>query len=256
MNHLPIIDAKQEEKKIISYIQKVLAEQRIKNIIIGMSGGVDSTTAFHLLRNSINPRNIFVAHLYYFDSLFETIKPSLKKANIPEENIFNLSIKDTVDGIKKITNVSDENKVRLGNIMARIRMTILYDLAKKNNAMVMGTEDKSEFLLGYFTRFGDEASDIEIIRHLYKTQVYKLAEHLEVSEKITSQKPSPGLWIGHTAENELGFSYKEADTILYLYYDKRLTLEEIKKMNFKNAEKVINFSLKNNFKHKVPYLIP
>jgi len=255
MNQLPIINPSQEEEKIASFIRGVLREQNIKKVIIGMSGGVDSTTVFYLLKNSIEPENIFVAHLHYFDSLLETIRPSLEQANIPETNIYNLSITNIVDQFKKIAIISNENKVRLGNIMARVRMTILYDLAKKNHMLVSGTEDKSEFLLGYFTRFGDEASDMEVIRNLYKTQVYRLAKYLGVPESITNQKPSSGLWLGHTAEDELGFSYQEADTVLYLYYDKKLTVEEIKKMNLPNAEKIIDFSLKNNFKHKVPYLI-
>lgn len=258
MYSLPTINPKEEKQKIIYFLQETLKKQNIKNTIIGMSAGVDSTTSFYLLKEAISPQNIFVAHLYYFDSQFKIIKDIIKKANIPNKNVFELSIKNLVDEFKKTLNINenDENyNIRLGNIMARTRMILLYDLAKKHNALVLGTEDKSEFLLGYFTRFGDEASDIEPIRHLYKTQISKLAEYLGVPQNIIKRKPSPNLWPGHIAEDELGFSYKEADIALYLYYDRKLSLGEIKKMGLPNAEKIINSSLRNSFKHRVPYVI-
>ncbi len=147
----------------------------------------------------------------------------------------------------------DKEKVRVGNIMARIRMILLYDLAKKHNALVCGTENKSEFLLGYFTRFGDEASDFEPIQHLYKTQVFQLASFLNVPKNIIQQVPTAGLWRNQTDEKEFGFTYKEADQVLFYYYDQKLKLEEIKGMGFKNAATIINFALKNSYKHRTPY---
>ena len=152
-----------------------------------------------------------------------------------------------------MTNNDSIDKVRLGNIMARIRMIIIYDLAKKHNALVAGTENQSEYLLGYFTRFGDQASDFEPIQHLYKTQVYQLAKFLGVPKNIIEKEPTAGLWNGQTDEGEFGFTYQEADQVLYLYYDKKLKLEKIKKKGFRNAEKIIKFSLKNSYKHHAPY---
>lgn len=253
MYKLPIINAKAEKEKIVLFLKKTLKEQRIKNVIIGLSGGIDSTVCFHLLKEAVQPKNIFVAHLYYFESKLLDLTAILKKADIPNENVYKLSIKDEVDQFKRALNAKE--KIRLGNIMARVRMTMLYDLAKKHNALVLGTEDKSEYLLGYFTRFGDQASDIEPIRHLYKTQVYELAKYLGIPSEIIKKNPSPGLWINHSAEEELGFSYQEADLILHLYFDKRLPIEEIKKMGLPKTEKVINSALQNGFKHRVPYTI-
>lgn len=266
MYNLPNIDPSEEVKRITSFIKTTLREQGFKKVVLGMSGGIDSTTAFYLLKEALDPENILIAHLYYFESKLKDFGSSLKKADISNKNIYELSIKNTVDALAKTLfstsevglrprHTSEVNQVRLGNIMARIRMIMLYDLAKKNNALVLGTEDKSEFYLGYFTRFGDEASDIEPIRHLYKTQVYVLAKYLGVQKEIINQKSSPGLWIGQTAEKELGFSYKEADTVLYLYCDKKLSLEEIKKAGFPNAENIINYVRKNSFKHRTPYFI-
>lgn len=238
------IDPIFEKERIIKFIKTTLQDQRFKNVVLGMSGGIDSVTCFYLLQEAVAPENIFLAHLPYFNSALKNFK-----------NVYELSIKNTVDGLKQILEVPDTDKIRLGNIMARVRMTILYDLAKKNNALVLGTEDKSEFLLGYFTRFGDQASDIEPIRHLYKTQVYTLAKYLNVPKEIINQQSSPDLWPGQTAEKELGFSYKEADVVLHLYHDKKMPLAEIEKMNLPNYKKVIERVKKNSFKHQLPYRV-
>lgn len=279
-NNLLQINPATEKKRITSFIKTVLKKQGFKNVIIGMSGGVDSATSFYLLKEVIPPENIFVAHLYYHGSQFQDIEAFIKKAEIPKNNIYEMSILPIVKAFQSVIPSEAEeshstmagekdpstrrfapsvgmtmNRVRLGNIMARIRMIILYDLAKKNNALVCGTENKSEFLLGYFTRFGDQASDFEPIQHLYKTQVYELAKFLGVPEKIIEKTPTAGLWRSQTDEGEFGFSYKEADEVLFYYYDKKLKLEEIKNMGFKNAEKIIAFSLRNNYKHHTPYVI-
>lgn len=255
MNNPLKIDPAAEREKIVSFLRKTLREQGKRKVVIGMSGGIDSTTSLYLLKEALEPENILVAHLYYFQSKLENFKSSLIKAGISNENIHELSIKNSVDGLKEILKIPNEDKIRLGNIMARIRMIMLYDFAKKHDALVLGTEDKSEFLLGYFTRFGDEASDIEPIRHLYKTQVYQLAKYLDVPQEIINQKSSPDLWLGQTAEKELGFSYTEADSVLHLYHDKKMSLEEIKKMNLLNAEKIITYVCKNSFKHNLPYTV-
>ena len=254
------INPSAEQKRIVSFIKRVFKEQRFENAVIGMSGGIDSATSISLLAKALPPKNIFVAHLYYFDSHIENIKPFLKQVNIPQKNIYNISIKDSVDTfqealpneiLKQVQN--DNRKIRLGNVMARIRMIILYDLAKKHNALVAGTENKSEDLLGYFTRFGDQASDLEPIQHLFKTQVYQLANYLGVPENIINQAPTAGLWTGQTDEKELGFSYKEADMVLKLYFEEKNTLDQILEKGFKNAEKIIERVKRNEFKHKLPY---
>lgn len=251
------INAKIETGKITSFIKTTLKEQGFGNLIIGLSGGIDSAVSLTLASKSLAPQNIFVAHLYYFQSQIDILQPLLKRLNIPQKNIYNLSIKRAVDQLKRIndlTKKSENYNIRIGNIMARIRMIILYDLAKKHNGLVCGTENKSELHLGYFTRFGDEASDLEPIQHLYKTQIYQLAKYLELPKAIIDAPPTAGLWKNQTDESDFGFSYKEADEVLSLY----LTNAPSSRENFKkfpNAQKILAYIRKNSFKHSLPYTI-
>lgn len=239
------IDPKTETEKIVSFLKKTFAEQKIENAVIGLSGGIDSAVSFYLLKKTLPEKNIFPVHLAYFPSFI----------TIPEKKIYDLSIKNAVDEIKKNLDIKNSDTVRIGNIMARVRMIFLFDLAKKNNAMVVGTENKSETLLGYFTRFGDAASDIEPIQHLYKTQIYQLAKYLGVPQEIIDAKPTANLWEGQTDEGEFGFSYQEADQVFYFYFEQKLTIEEITKKGFLNAEKIIQRVKANDYKHKTPYAL-
>lgn len=249
------INAEKKADKIIKFLKETFEKQKKHKSIIGLSGGIDSITSFYLLRKVLPSKNIIVAHLYYNKSEFSKLEKIIKVARIPQNNIYNLSIKKPVDELMKLLNVKQKDKIRIGNIMARVRMIILYDLAKKNNALVCGTENRSEHLLGYFTRFGDAASDIEPIMHLYKTEVFRLAANLGVSEEFIRKAPTADLWEGQTDEGEFGFSYKEADQVLHLYFDKKLDLNKIKKMGFGDAERVIKFALRNQYKQKTPYTI-
>ena len=119
----------------------------------------------------------------------------------------------------------------------------------------MGTENKSENLLSYFTRYGDQASDIEPIEHLYKTQVLKLAKHLGVPENLINQAPTAGLWQGQTDEGQFGFTYEEADQVLFLHLEKHVSVEELETQGFNNTKKILSWREKNLFKHNVPYVL-
>src|SRR3989338_9674667 len=225
---LPAVNPKKETEKIGKFISQTLKSTGLKNLVIGFSGGIDSTTSLYLSSKAIPSENIFIAHLYYFEPNISIINHICHILHIPPQNQYFLPIQKTVDELKNQLLITDYQlpirRIRLGNIMARIRMIILFDLAKKHNALVLGTENKSEHLLGYFTRFGDAASDIEQITHLYKTQVYELAKYLKVPEEIIKAKPSAGLWNEQTDEGEFGFSYQEADQVLYQYFDQKIPL--------------------------------
>lgn len=250
-----VIDARKEKQRITDFLSKTFQEQGIKNAVIGLSGGVDSAVSYYLLRDVLGPDNIFVEHLYYSKPTLSNLEQVLKNSRIPELNIRIISIQSCVDESVKTLRIEQnrENKIRIGNIIARTRMIFLFDTAKKNHAIVCGTENKSEKLLGYYTRFGDQASDIEPIGHLFKTQVLQLASYLGVPESIISQKPTAGLWAGQTDEGDFGFTYKEADQVLYAYFVKHFSVEEIEKMGLKKSKEIIDFSKRNEFKLKTPY---
>ncbi len=256
-NDLLQINVTQEKEKIQSFLKETFEKQRIDHAVIGLSGGIDSAVSFFLLKDILPPENIHVTHMYYFQPVFSDIEKTVIEAGIPQKNIHVVSIKAAVDEVAKINAVgsSEEDKIRIGNIAARMRMIILFDLAKKHKALVVGTENHTEYLLSYFTRFGDQASDIEPIEHLYKTQVYQLAKHLGVSDAIIGQSPTAGLWQGQTDEGEFGFSYEEADNVLYLATEKHMSAEEITKQGFANAEKILQWKQKNWFKHEAPYTL-
>lgn len=250
-----IINPEQEVDKIIRFLKKTFKQQKIDKAVLGLSGGIDSTVALYLLKKALPSKNIYAVQMDY--------KPREKlKIDLKGINVVKISIKKIVDQFegsatsqvaKNLSRSPLANNIRVGNIMARVRMIILFDLAKQLGALVCGTENKSEKLLGYFTRFGDAASDIEPISHLYKTQVYQLARYLKVSDQIINQPPTAGLWNGQTDENDFGFTYQEADQVLYLFNDRNLETKEIEKLGYKNAGKIVKRVKNNQFKQDTPY---
>jgi len=144
--------------------------------------------------------------------------------------------------------------LRGGNMIARERMSILYDWALSLRALVVGTSNKTELMLGYFTKYGDGGVDLEPLGNLYKTQVRQLARYLGVPEPIVRMRPSAGLWPGQTDEGELGISYDELDRILYYMFDKKFSTKKLLSLGFsiENIEKVKNFVKKSEHKRRLP----
>lgn len=248
-----IFDAQLESEKIISFLQKKLDQVGKKKIVINWSGGIDSTVSLYLLAKAFPIANITILHLPYETTYEDEFLPIADYLQTTRAQFHVISIKSMVDSLMAELKISDP--FRVGNVMARVRMIVAFDHAKKLNALVCGTENRTEHLLGYFTRFGDEASDIEPIQHVYKTHIIELGKFLGIPNNILDAVPSAGLWAGQTDEGEFGFSYKEADVVLSNYFDEKKSVEAIEGLGFRNAKKIIEFSKKNEFKHKVPYSI-
>jgi NAD+ synthase len=243
--------------QIREFIRATLSEAGFSQVAMNISGGVDSAVTAALALEAVGPQNLFLAMMPYGELGTPGLHHArllLEALHIPKEQCFLFDIKRAVDAIVDQTEAPD--RVRLGNIMARVRMIYLFDLAKRLGALVCGTENRTEHYLGYFTRFGDSASDLEPIRSLYKTQVWELARALNLPPQIIQQAPTAGLWEEQTDEDELRFSYHDADAVLFHYFDEHLAVDDIvaKGIARETVEKVLEHVAKNDFKHHLPYV--
>ena len=199
---------------IISFLRKQIGE---RNPVIGISGGIDSAVSLMILTKAFGKERI----LAYF----------MPDEKTPEKDYLDVEALSRVSGVAietvKIDTVVNafktllevDTREALGNIKSRTRMTVLYYYANSNNGMVVGTTNRSEYLVGYYTKYGDGGCDIEPIMHLLKWQVKKLASALNVPESIINKKPSAGLWEAQTDETELGITYDELDEVLTNMFD-------------------------------------
>lgn len=252
------MDVQQEVGRIVAFIKDAFSRAGFSDAVIGLSGGVDSAVSCVLATQALGVNHVSPIFLPCGGLSIQGVLDAMKlieKLHIPFTHVTRIDIKQAVDDIAKQDPMMD--RVRKGNIMARARMTYLFDQAKKRHALVVGTENKTEYVLGYFTRFGDEASDVEPIRHLYKTQVYELAKTLGIPEEIQKKTPSADLWAEQTDEGEFGFTYKDADEILYLLVDEKKSQEEVVAAGFdKNLISAVSRRMStNSFKHKTPYTL-
>lgn len=254
-----LIDTKAqiEIDRIVNFLKTTLHISQKTTVVVASSGGIDSSVSLALSIQAFGAANVYVLSLPYTSLSAKAVDRTKKLVSffsIPETNFQILDITGPVDACRRELGITEDDKVRIGNIMARMRMIYVYDQAKKLNALVVGTENKTEYHLGYFTRFGDEASDIEPIQHLYKTQIYMLARELSLPDEIISQTPTAGLWTGQTDETQLGFSYEEADQILSLHFEKHIPFEDLSQQEFPHVKKIQQTVEQNKFKHSVPYI--
>ncbi len=240
-------DPGQTAQEIVDFLQKKYAAQKKLHGVIAVSGGIDSALSATLLTKALGPKNITAVLLPYADQSMTDSLLLTKHLGLPEKNVVEIHIKSMVDSFTKSLQIAEKDLMRQGNIKARVRMVCVFDIAKKLDALVCGTENKSEHYLGYFTRFGDAASDIEPISTLYKTQVRQLVKFLQLPSVFLEKPPSAGLWTGQTDEEEMGFSYEDADTILHEFIDHKKTPDgEV-------AKKVLAQVAAMKFKREVPY---
>ncbi|MGE4547035.1 MAG: NAD+ synthase [Desulfurella sp.] len=219
---------------LIEFLKDEIGKVGFKKAVVGLSGGIDSSLVVYLLKEALGKDNVYALLMPYRLSSKESKQDAFKV-------IDELGIHYKMLDITKMADSYIEesfDKVRVGNILARIRMTVLFDQSYDLNALVVGTSNKTELLLGYGTWYGDMASSLNPIGDLYKTQVRILSRYIGVPENIINKKPTADLWVGQSDEEELGFSYDEADLILYHLFDKRFSIKEVVSLGF--SEKIVN----------------
>ncbi|MCE2506318.1 MAG: NAD+ synthase [Nitrosopumilaceae archaeon] len=242
----------QDYSSITNTIGNFLKEQMEKNhsegLILGLSGGIDSAVLAYICKRKFPDKTIAIVMPDTAITPKTETEDALKMVSLTGIQYKLIDINPIVNEYSMYLEPNERAK---GNLRARVRTNILYYYANAKNYLVLGSSDKSEYLIGYFTKFGDGASDITPIVSLYKLQVREIAKYLGVPENVILKKSSPHLWKDHEAENELGISYEEVDSILYCLFEKKLSVEETQKLTeieISTIEKIQE--LNKNSEHK------
>ena len=215
---------------LTGFIRDSITKAGMSRAVIGLSGGIDSAVSAYLSAHALGPQNVLALRMPYQTSSAESLSDA--EAVIEDLGLPHLTVpvSDMADAL--ISRFPEMNKLRQGNIMARMRMTTLYDQSAAWGGLVMGTSNKTEFLLGYSTIYGDSGVALHPIADLYKCQVRQMARFLGLPASILKKPPSADLWVGQTDEDELGFTYDEADQVLFLLVDERYTVDEVAEEGF------------------------
>lgn len=241
--------------KIQNSLRQKLQEIKSNGVIFGLSGGVDSVVTAYLCANSIKDNT---TALILPDSKISPKEETEDAIRVVDELGLNYRLLDInlIHG-SYAKNLEPDDKA-LGNLSARIRKNIIYYYANAKNLTVLGTSDKTEHLIGYFTKFGDGAADLLPISSLYKNQVRGLAKYLDVPDSIIKKKSSPNLWKNHFAEIELDASYEQIDCVLYCIFDEKISIDETVKrteIDKSTVEKIYNLYKKSKHKRITPEML-
>ena len=239
-------------KMIVDFIRREITRAGFLRGIVGLSGGIDSSLAAFLATEALGADNVLGMIMPY-----RTSNPASRAD--AESVAKRLGIASRVVEITPmvepyLAQFSDNDARRRGNVMARARMIVLYDQSEEFHALVIGTSNKTEALLGYTTQFGDNAAAIQPIADLYKAQVRQLARVVGVPDKIIDKTPSADLWEGQTDEDELGFTYDQADAILYRVVDERRGVDDVIAEGFdaRVVRRIVELMARNQFKRFPP----
>ncbi len=200
---------------LVEFLQEEFKKANYTNAIVGLSGGLDSAIVATLCKKSFGD-NVRAVLMHSEFSNKENIKDAINLCDKLQMTYEIIKIDNFTDAYNNtLANKADDNyKLRMGNFCARVRMMILYDLSVKYKALVVGTSNKSELMLGYGTMFGDLACAINPISLFYKSDLFEYAKYLDIPKEIINKAPSADLWQGQSDEGELGFSYKQCDDAL------------------------------------------
>ena len=253
MNKLGL-NLKEVHSELVEFLRESFKKAGFSKAVLGLSGGIDSALVAYLLRDALGKENVLAIMMPYKSS-----NPnSLNHAKLVVEdlgiNSKTIEITDMIDAYFK--NEKEATSLRMGNKMARERMSILFDYSSKENALVVGTSNKTEIYLGYSTQFGDAACALNPIGDLYKTNIWDLSRYLKIPNELIEKKPSADLWEGQTDEQEMGLTYKEADQVMYSLLEENKTVEEVLAEGFNKdlVDNIVRRMNRSEYKRRMPLI--
>jgi NAD+ synthase len=237
---------------LTSFIKTEITRADFSHAVINLSGGLDSSLSCYLTAEALGAANVLALRLPYKSSSPNSAKHAQMVIDALGVQSLTLPITDMADAF--ISQFPEMDRIRQGNIMARLRMIVLYDQSQAFQGLPVGTGNKTEILLGYTTLYGDSASALNPLGDLYKTQVRQLAKAVGVPQVILDKPPTADLWLGQTDEGELGFTYAEVDQLLYMLVDQRYRPEDCVEAGFDEhfVQVVLERVRKNQFKRLMP----
>ena len=241
-------------KILVGFIQNEVRKVGFERVVLGLSGGVDSSLVATLAAEALGPKNVLGVIMPYRTSDPKSMSDALQV--VRQLGIEHLEVDITPQIDAYFARFLDADPRRRGNKMARERKSIEYDQSSAFRALVIGTSNKTELLLGYGTIYGDMASAINPIGDLYKTQVWQLADAVGVPTAIVQKAPSADLWSGQSDETELGFQYRMIDQLLYYLVDRRYSVDELKGQGFDQAfiTEIVRRVRENQYKRRLPLI--
>ena len=235
-------------EKIENFLINEIEKNNAKGLILGLSGGIDSAVLAYICKRKLKEKTTAIIMPDTSITPSSETEDAMKMISLTGIEYKLIDIKPIVNEYGMYL---EPNQKAKGNLRARVRTNILYYYANAKNYLVLGSSDKSEYNIGYFTKYGDGASDITPIISLYKLQVREIAKFLGVPENIITKKSSPYLWKDHEAESELGTTYEEIDSILHCLIDKKMTVEEtVEKTEIDETTVSKIYQLYQNSEHK------
>ena len=236
-----------------AFIQQEVLRTGLERAVLGLSGGLDSAVAAAVTVRALGPERTTLAVIPHEVSPAAGVEDARQVAAVLGVTPQEITITEMTRGYPEFDSL---DRLRAGNLMARMRMAVLYDISAAERALVIGTSNKTELLLGYGTIFGDLASAVNPIGDLYKTQVRQLAPMLGIPEQVRRKAPSADLWRGQTDEEDLGVDYTTADTILFQLIDRRRSVPEVAALGFEPAlvERLWGMIRSSEFKRHLPII--
>jgi len=251
LNDLLKINYVKKLDDIKQFLNNAIIKNDLQGFVFGLSGGIDSTVIAHLCSH-LNKLNTLV--LIMPDSKITPKQETEDAIKVVGKLNLNHKLIDISFIVHEYSKYLEPNEIALGNLRSRIRSNILYYYSNMQNYLVVGTTDKSEYLMGYFTKFGDGAVDILPLISLYKTQLKKFAQYLQIHETIINKKSSPYILKNQSAETDIGLTYDKIDAILCCLFDKNLSIYETSKLtmlDINSITKIYDMCTKNQHKRKI-----